>query len=42
MEHFSYSLTNSRTEVQRFLSAFTDDPADAGEDYEEEESDDEE
>ena len=37
-ETFSYSLANSRTEIQRFLASFTDSPADE----EEEEYDDEE
>ena len=37
-ETFSYSLANSRTEIQRFLASFTDTPADE----EEEEYDDEE
>lgn len=33
-DNFSYSLTNSRTEIQRFLSSFTSDPSDTEEEEE--------
>ena len=36
-DNFSYSLTNSRTEIQRFLSSFTSDPSEMEEEEEEEE-----
>ena len=36
-DNFSYSLTNSRTEIQRFLSSFTSDPSEMEEEEEEDE-----
>ena len=41
IDAFSYSLTNSRSEIQRFLSSFTSDPADMEEEDMEEEEDEE-
>ena len=37
LDGFSYSLTNSRTEIQHFLSSFTSDPSDMEEEEEDEE-----
>lgn len=41
IDAFSYSLTNSHSEIQRFLSSFTSDPADMEEEDVEEEEDEE-